>query len=264
MSTFAPLKRLIHRLVNSLGYEIRRIESLEKPDKAEDKFAPINVFDLVVQDLMTKRSDLFFVQIGAHDGLHYDPIHPYVRRFGWRGILVEPQPKIFAQLVENYRDQPQLLFENAAVADKDGIVTLYTFEEGDGLPEHATMLASFNRNALVNNEHHYDAPIRETPVAAISISTLLAKHNVTLLDLLQIDTEGYDFEILKMFDYSKHKPLCIHFESAYLDPDQMRECNTLLAGQGYRLLTLGIDTIAYQQEGDQEFLKAFELSESRE
>lgn len=55
-----------------------------------------------------------------------DPLHSYVQRFGWRGILVEPQPDVFARLVENYRDQAdRLIFENVAIAPRDRQVVLY-------------------------------------------------------------------------------------------------------------------------------------------
>jgi len=52
--------------------------------------------------------DFFFIQVGAYDGVTGDPICGYIRRYGWRGILLEPQRDVFLLLQKNYRDQPQL------------------------------------------------------------------------------------------------------------------------------------------------------------
>ncbi len=218
---------------------------------------PINVFPLVVDDLMQKKAaagrkpgDFIFVQIGAHDGLHGDHIHPFVKKYHWRGLLVEPQPVIFQRLLANYADEPQLSFENVAVAQRNGEAILYTFKKSPDLPDHASMLASFNRNALVYNGHNYKGEIEEIRVPTLDLDTLLTKHRIDKFDLLQIDTEGFDHEILKLLPYYLYKPEIIHFESAFLNPERKKECGQLLHKLGYRALTIGIDTIAYKQTGD--------------
>ena len=100
---------------------------------------PINVFPLVVGDLVQRKidaggtaGDFFFVQIGAHDGVHYDPIRPFVEKYHWRGLLVEPQPEVYQRLVANYASEPQLMFAKAAVAPQNGKATLYTFKKSPG------------------------------------------------------------------------------------------------------------------------------------
>jgi FkbM family methyltransferase len=227
------------------------------------KLIPINVFPLVVGDLLQrleskggKASDFFFVQIGAHDGLHYDPIRPFVKKYHWGGLLVEPQPEMFDRLIVNYADEPQLVFENAAIAHQNGVATLYTFKKTSELPDHVTMLASFYKNALVHNGHNYKGEIEELRVPALTLKTLLLKHKVNKIDLLQIDTEGYDFEIIKLLEDCPIKPELIHFESAFLDAPRKHECGELLHRLGYRALTIGIDTIAYRQSDDN-FEEAF-------
>ena len=48
-----------------------------------------------------KHSDVFFIQIGAHDGLTNDKLHCLVRAHQWRGVLVEPVQGLFAKLAAN-------------------------------------------------------------------------------------------------------------------------------------------------------------------
>ena len=50
-----------------------------------------------------------------------------------------------------------------------------------------------------------DRFIAET-VKSITFDTLLRRHGVSRLDLLQIDAEGYDFEILKRIDFRAFDP----------------------------------------------------------
>ena len=54
---------------------------------------------------------------------------------------------------------------------------------------------------------------------------LLAKHGVSRVDLLQIDTEGYDFEIIRMFDHAGVRPAVVRFEHLYLSGKERSSCS---------------------------------------
>jgi FkbM family methyltransferase len=223
------------------GYDIRPLV----------RHAPrsIDVFELVVCDLIAHQPDIFFLQIGAHNGRDNDPIAPLVREHHWRGLLVEPQKQVFTRLLENYAGEKQLLFENAAIAEREGTFTLYAFE-GASAEDPASMAASSRRHYLTLNSEGRRGTITPIEVPALTLNGLLAKHGVERVDLLQIDTEGYDFQIIKMIDFNRIKPQIIHFESNYLNRSQKEECVRIFDAQGYSFLTLGIDSIAYQQPRD--------------
>lgn len=254
------LKRIARGAIRRLGYDVHRIPAEEVPKGAPEEataYTGIEVFPLAMIDLIHRRKgDVFFIQAGAHDGLTYDPMRPFIDEYHLPGILIEPQPKIFAKLVENYRGAKNLIFENVAVAHQDGEVSLYTFAEGSALPEHATQLASFRRDALVHNGHSYEGEVVETRVAAITLSSLLEKHNVERVDILQLDTEGFDFEIIKMIDFTRIKPSIISFESAFLSVPEQQACTRLLSSHGYRLATFHVDTVAVLQSNYREALHA--------
>jgi FkbM family methyltransferase len=212
----------------------------------------IDIFDLAVRDLMARLPDIFFLQIGAHDGLTFDPIHEYVRHFHWRGLLVEPQPAIFAQLQKNYAGEAQLLFENSAIAPQDGTLDLHVFENADAA-DHASMLASTRRHYLQLNGDQIRGAVKKITVPALSLASLLAKHRVEKVNLLQIDTEGFDYEIIRMVDFTRIKPEIIHYENNFLNRRQRSECARLLDAQGYAMMNLGIDTVAYLQPSRETF-----------
>jgi hypothetical protein len=64
---------------------------------------------------------LRFIQIGASDGLRWDPFRRFIIGGNWQGLLVEPLPDVFALLKQNYahRVTQGLKFLNAAVSDTD-------------------------------------------------------------------------------------------------------------------------------------------------
>ena len=74
---------------------------------------------------------VFVAQVGGHDGTlgrdQGDPVPEKVRNSKWNGILLEPVPKLFEQLQQNYRGRlgeaavaRQLRFENVALNTYDG------------------------------------------------------------------------------------------------------------------------------------------------
>jgi FkbM family methyltransferase len=230
------LKWAVAEAAKQRGYRIERVVDVGD--------AKLNVFELVARDLMRRIPDPFFLQIGAHDGVDDDPIHPLVTRYGWQGLLVEPQPDVFAQLVRNYHGVPRLDFANAAIADHDGTATLYAPAEGP-TQSAGTCLVSFSE-AVLRRRIGPTAPIREMHVPALTMRSLLAQYNVARVDLLQIDTEGYDFEVLKMLDDCEIKmPRLIRFEYVNLTINERKLCIEHLVARGYEMLVDGIDIIAY-------------------
>ena len=84
----------------------------------------------------------------------------------------------------------------------------------------------------------------EQKIQCISFDSLLKKTNGREVDLLQIDTEGYDLAILKIIDFSRMHPSVICYEHANLSKAQQEEANILLIAQGYRLTRDNLDSVA--------------------
>ena len=189
---------------------------------------------LLLEALQTK--DFFFLQAGAHDGITFDPLRNFAKRFGWRGVVLEPQPAVYAKLLENYRDCPGVTCLNVAVGTEDGDLVLYKFRDGPDVPEHATMLASFNRDALEYNSHGYAFPIVESNVKAMSLRTIVEKYCDNNITLLQTDTEGFDYFIMRqLFDLDEAcLPQLIRFENA-MSAEQLNELRVRLKSKGYKI-----------------------------
>jgi FkbM family methyltransferase len=232
MSALSVGKGLLQSFAARYNYQIER-----KYDFGKYR---LDVLELLVEQSKPDDPDFFFLQIGAHDGQTLDPINQMIRRYGWRGILLEPQPDVFRQLTENYRGNDRLIFENAALAISDGQMPFWTIPG-------QTILGSLDKQVLYRSGFK-DNQISEAKVAAISAATLLAKHHVSRVDLLQADTEGFDFEVIKMILAAQIRPKIINYEHINLSTADRDACVNLLGGLGYKLLrsgAYGLDTVAF-------------------
>ena len=82
------------------------------------------------------------------------------------------------------------------------------------------------------------------PSLAIQFESLLRKHRVEKVDLVQIDTEGYDYAVIKMIDLKKWKPAIINYEHRHLSREEREMCWRYLVDAGYSLYVHGADTAA--------------------
>ena len=198
-----------------------------------------NLLELVVAHYNKPASDFFFVEIGAFDGVTADPIYDFVCRYGWRGVLVEPQLEAFELLQENYRGQPGLQFFNVVVGPHNGEITLYTRTGG------MVQAASIEKQ-LMNKPGRRRRTLDARQVPCWTFDKLLQQASAPeTIDLLQIDAEGFDFEIIRSIDFARVKPAIIHYEHMVLSQADRNACLELLAGHGYRFLLEDSDTTAY-------------------
>ena len=189
-----------------------------------------------------------FVQVGCHDG-HDDPVRQLaMERTGWRGVLVEAVPYIFERLSQNYSD-PRFTLVNMAVASQSGSVPFYHVAEEAGkklrLPGWFDQIGSLDRAHIVKHLGPSIEPyIRALMVPSDTLTRILEMHGIFRVDYLQIDTEGYDFEILKQIDFERFLPRMILYEHRNLSEQDRRAACDLLSSKGYQTTVDGYDTLA--------------------
>ena len=79
-------------------------------------------------------------------------------------------------------------------------------------------------------------------VQCVTFDTLLNRHQVKRIDLLQIDVEGYDYELLKLFDFERIRPRLIRYEHSHLKLSDRSSCKRYLKQNGYMILEMEYDT----------------------
>ena len=205
--------------------------------------------------------DVFFVEIGANDGISFDPLHTYITRHRWRGLLVEPLADLFHQLRQTYQTDQGLIFENIAIGDAPGYRHMYRVScdglSNGTLPKWAKGIASFydNRNALGGYRvcpsafEQIRPHITTESVWCDTLDNVLFKHKVTKIDIMQIDVEGYDYHVLKQLDFGRFHPRIIRMEWFNLPDDEKRLALDLLGRHAYRTRLSSTDLLAWRDLG---------------
>jgi FkbM family methyltransferase len=208
---------------------------------------------------LSKKNSLNVVQIGANDGITNDPIHKFIKRDNWRGVLLEPQSYIYENFLKKiYHKNEGIHTLCAAIGEKDDKQYLYKIGFCD--MRWATGLASFLKENVENafssglverkcSKYNIKIPspseqITSEEVMVISPETLIKKYNISTIDLLQIDVEGYDFEVIKIFKIQKSKPKAIIFEHINLSEQDMELCVALLEENNYAVRKFDANTLA--------------------
>jgi FkbM family methyltransferase len=214
-----------------------------------------------------RTANLTVVQVGANDGINNDPIHKFIKRDNWQGVLLEPQKFVYEKYLKPlYGKTKGIVVLNAALDKKDGNKPIYRLSVSNS--RWATGLTSFNRKVLeeaINSGYVETQAIKEgcqlpgkkedfieqENVDCVSLDTLIKRYNLDKIDWLQIDTEGFDFEIIKMFNINVTKPKVIVYENLHLSPEDKMECINYLKSSGYGCRNFGGNTLAMKKPFDE-------------
>lgn len=170
----------------------------------------------------------YFVEVGTGS---VETLLPLAKQ-GWQGICIEP--------VKFYLDQlervPGVIYENTAICEFEGEVPFYrlcekALQEHD-LPPWANGLGSLSPKHPVIVHHKWEQFVIKETVPCTPLSTLLERHGVTRIDFLKIDTEGYDYNVLRTLDF-RIKPALIKIEHFHMPEEHTKACVAFLKERGY-------------------------------
>ena len=207
-----------------------------------------DVLRVAIADVMARKGDAFtFFQVGGYDGIAGDPIGDIARARGWRGVICEPQPHAFGKLRQTYSKSPRIKLENVAIAPETGTRPLYYVKPGTpGVPDWVFQLSSFNPNHVTAKSTGIDGldqHVESCQVPCVPLSLMFRDHGLEQLDLLQIDTEGFDFEVLKLVPFKQVRPQIINFEHRHLSQSDKADAAHLLISNGYRVVFAEYDMV---------------------
>jgi FkbM family methyltransferase len=180
------------------------------------------------------------LQIGAFDGHACDPLLEILQDENVSAILVEPQKIPYERLVARYATNPRVSLINAAVAAHDGVIKLYV--PGSAPSPKASLIAQHHRRFGSDAKD-----VRELEVPSVSVGSLLKMFHGERLHLLQVDTEGMDYQILKWFFDAGVEPDVLNFESLHLSKAERLASRQLLNTRGYWWIESDQDTFALKE-----------------
>lgn len=163
---------------------------LEVCDFLEESPAQLMQDIWVLHELDRKR-DGFFVEFGATDGKSLSNTYLLEKKFGWKGILAEPNPLWHEALKRN---------RTAAISTK--CVYSRSGEEVSFMASSYPELGGVVDFLRPDEREKYAQTSEVIRVPTISLNDLLAEHKAPQnIDFMSIDTEGSELDILENFDF---------------------------------------------------------------
>lgn len=204
--------------------------------------------------LLGDREKLKVVKIGANDGLVDDPTAVLISRHpAWELLCVEPQPSAFERLQGHLGDRPLTTLANVAIADHEGVCEMWVADtraarEWFGVSAiYLDLLSGFDRETLIRSNPKVEPYLVQIEVNCVPLIKVLEDTGFVDADLVQIDTEGYDFEVLKAWPFERHKPDVFFYESAHLPEPIYKAALELLDGHRYNFVEFGQNIIAMKK-----------------
>jgi len=172
-----------------------------------------------------------FVEIGSCD---FNTLN-YLGDLNWRGVIIEPIKKY----LDNLPQKPNIHYLNYAIDYTKGQRIMFMAEDDvvEQDRDYAGMSSFYQYNKALS---------KKILVNTIPILDVIKMCDITEIDFLKIDTELYDYEILKMFPFDLISPKIIKVETrqGLTKLDTKTAIRNLLISKGYHIETDTDDTFA--------------------
>ena len=193
--------------------------------------------------------DITFLAIGAMDGKSHDALYEHAHKNKhWAGILVEPVLDHFDALKANYENRTNLEFENVAICEEVGEREIHrVLNESGDLPEWVDGISTFYPDGGAFAQFA-DKAVKET-VKCTTLRKLLKKHkNLGLIDVVQIDAEGCDYNIFKQMWDCGIAPYLLYIEVVRMSTRDQKDLRQKLYSAGYSVKREGDNWLAIYQD----------------
>ena len=173
-----------------------------------------------------------FTELGALDGVSLSNTFALERCFGWRGVLIEADPKNFKALAKAGRNASHV-FHAAVCSESTGSIPISSspiFAATSGSVQHMTAehAARFNLSAVTTN------------VPCKPLGKFLDAAGFPAADFLSLDVEGAELQVLKNANPAAFKVIMVETDGDNPQKEKMVESLLLEAGFGHtHTLTLG-------------------------
>lgn len=144
-----------------------------------------------------------YIDIGAHHPWHINNTALFYKK-GCRGINIEPDPTLIKAF---YKSRVKDINLNIGISDKNTYLDLYIFN----VP---TLNTFSEKEAFIIEEKHKIKIKNKIKVKTYALQTLLKEfYNSKSPDFYTIDTEGFDFAIIKQINFIDEPPKVICVET---------------------------------------------------
>lgn len=153
----------------------------------------------------------FYIECGANDGINQSNSWYFDKCKNWKGILIEPIPRLFREL-KNNRNSKNIFVNKCLVSKK------------------------YKHKYINITDKNLASRIEKNSSLKVEVSTLnkiLMENNAPkIINLFSLDVEGYEFEVLNGIDFSKYK-----FEFILIETNKIIKLKLYLQNKNYSLIS---------------------------
>lgn len=201
------------------------------------------------------------VEMGANDGLHMSNSYFFSKTLGWRALLVEGNPEVYARIGKHRPEAERVnaLVGNPKLFPPDGRAPFFSFyRPGDsqkrtggldwetglsGIPDpNASTVALRSVANAQRAAARFGVAFRQLRLDVVRFSSLLSRHGIGKIDVLFLDVEGAELSVLQTLNFQKNPVRFLVVERPTPAVSQ------LLAARGYEDLR-----VTYDSGGDRVF-----------
>jgi FkbM family methyltransferase len=172
-----------------------------------------------------------FLDIGANDGAYLSNTLALVER-GWGGVLVEPSPWIFSDLLKRHGGNPELALVHAAIGLEYGLTRFWDSTKQDGLS---------TTEERQREQRAWQAEFGNPFVIPVVPLRALLERFPGPVDVLSIDTEGTSVDMFLAFPLAEKLPraVCVEHDG------RIGECMDFASSCGYRVATRNAENLVF-------------------
>jgi len=181
--------------------------------------------DLKLDNFFKQKSNGFYIELGANNGLLQSNTAFFEKNRGWKGILIEP-------CEQNYNlckfNRPNSICYNCACVSsdyKEDTINGDFIRDTDDIQDSLMFSVDSKRRQKYNN----------SIVKALTLEKILDTENINYeIDLLSLDVEGYELDVLKGLNFNKYKPKVLLIEIYNFNYDEILQ---YLSNNDYQLIS---------------------------
>lgn len=170
------MKKIIKKIIGKRLFKILKKIIYNRVDELE-----------IIHEYLVKTDSNHGLMIDV--GVHYgESCIPFLND-GWKVVGFEPDKNNRAVIANEIIDQTNLTLFDFALSNEKGEMNFYTSEESTGI----SSLLNFHESHSIANT-----------VKVETLKNIIEEYKIDKVKLLKIDVEGYDYFVLKGFDFEKH------------------------------------------------------------
>jgi len=216
---------LLYKIINYSFYELSYFFKII----FKQSFSQKNE-DIIVDNLLKKKLRGYYVDIGCHNPIRFSNTFFFYLKRNWSGVCIDPQSeyKFAFNLI-----RPKDKYLNLGVGDKKQTITFYKFNP--------KTLSTFSKDSYENYLKMGYRLIKKEKIKILPLRNIIKKK----IDLLSIDTEGFELSVLKSINWKKPPSVIIIETNSYLKKNNQNKINSFLNKKKMKLVNENIINSIY-------------------